>query len=121
MLRFMRPEILFSLFAPVTSLKGVGARVAPLLLQAIEVRPDSRLKKLTYSFHYIDYLPYYQLGRAAEGLGRAQEAIGYYSTELEKNEILGRPAVAEPWPSEWPMPPLPSSAMRPATSTNLPL
>ncbi|THD75101.1 MAG: ATP-dependent DNA helicase RecG [Phenylobacterium sp.] len=27
----MRPEILFPLFAPVTSLKGVGARVAPLL------------------------------------------------------------------------------------------
>ncbi len=27
----MRPEILFPLFAPVTSLKGVGPRVAPLL------------------------------------------------------------------------------------------
>ena len=27
----MRPEILFSLFAPITSLKGVGPRVAPLL------------------------------------------------------------------------------------------
>src|SRR5690606_25025889 len=27
----MRPEILFPLFAPVTSLKGVGTRVAPLL------------------------------------------------------------------------------------------
>jgi ATP-dependent DNA helicase RecG len=27
----MRPEILFPLFAPVTSLKGVGARIAPLL------------------------------------------------------------------------------------------
>ncbi|HVN00410.1 MAG TPA: ATP-dependent DNA helicase RecG [Caulobacteraceae bacterium] len=27
----MRPEILFPLFAPITSLKGVGARVAPLL------------------------------------------------------------------------------------------
>lgn len=27
----MRPEILFPLFAPVTSLKGVGSRVAPLL------------------------------------------------------------------------------------------
>ncbi|MES2343816.1 MAG: ATP-dependent DNA helicase RecG, partial [Pseudomonadota bacterium] len=27
----MRPEILFPLFAPVTTLKGVGARVAPLL------------------------------------------------------------------------------------------
>jgi ATP-dependent DNA helicase RecG len=31
MLQFMRPEILFPLFAPVTSLKGVGTRVAPLL------------------------------------------------------------------------------------------
>jgi ATP-dependent DNA helicase RecG len=30
-LRAMRPEILFPLFAPITSLKGVGARVAPLL------------------------------------------------------------------------------------------
>src|ERR1700677_3013860 len=27
----MRPEILFPLFAPITTLKGVGARVAPLL------------------------------------------------------------------------------------------
>ena len=27
----MRPEILFPLFAPITSLKGVGPRVAPLL------------------------------------------------------------------------------------------
>lgn len=27
----MRPEILFPLFAPITSLKGVGARIAPLL------------------------------------------------------------------------------------------
>ena len=27
----MRPEILFPLFAPVASLKGVGPRVAPLL------------------------------------------------------------------------------------------
>ena len=27
----MRPEILFPLFAPTTSLKGVGARLAPLL------------------------------------------------------------------------------------------
>src|SRR5689334_3210971 len=27
----MRPEILFPLFAPVTSLKGVGSRIAPLL------------------------------------------------------------------------------------------
>src|SRR5215471_890122 len=27
----MRPEILFPLFAPVTSLKGVGARLEPLL------------------------------------------------------------------------------------------
>eukprot|EP01036_Dinobryon_divergens_P015502 gene15502-21001_t len=27
----MRPEILFPLFTPVTSLKGVGPRVAPLL------------------------------------------------------------------------------------------
>src|SRR5436190_19717286 len=27
----MRPEILFPLFAPVTTLKGVGPRVAPLL------------------------------------------------------------------------------------------
>src|SRR5438034_8823121 len=27
----MRPEILFPLFAPVTALKGVGPRVAPLL------------------------------------------------------------------------------------------
>src|SRR5947199_6569100 len=27
----MRPEILFPLFAPVTSLKGVGARLQPLL------------------------------------------------------------------------------------------
>jgi ATP-dependent DNA helicase RecG len=31
MLRGMRPEILFPLFSPLTSLKGVGARVAPLL------------------------------------------------------------------------------------------
>ena len=31
MLRLMRPEILFPLFAPVTSLKGVGPRVAPLV------------------------------------------------------------------------------------------
>ena len=31
MLAPMRPEILFPLFAPITSLKGVGARVAPLL------------------------------------------------------------------------------------------
>src|SRR5471030_265728 len=31
MLRAMRPEILFPLFAPVTALKGVGSRVAPLL------------------------------------------------------------------------------------------
>jgi ATP-dependent DNA helicase RecG len=31
MLPPMRPEILFPLFAPVTSLKGVGARLAPLL------------------------------------------------------------------------------------------
>ena len=28
---FMRPEILFPLYAPITTLKGVGARVAPLL------------------------------------------------------------------------------------------
>ena len=27
----MRPEILFPLFAPITTLKGVGPRVAPLL------------------------------------------------------------------------------------------
>ena len=27
----MRPEILFPLYAPITSLKGVGVRVAPLL------------------------------------------------------------------------------------------
>ena len=27
----MRPEILFPLYAPITTLKGVGARVAPLL------------------------------------------------------------------------------------------
>ncbi|HQT55920.1 MAG TPA: hypothetical protein PKX06_20935, partial [Phenylobacterium sp.] len=27
----MRPEILFPLYAPVTTLKGVGSRVAPLL------------------------------------------------------------------------------------------
>src|SRR5580704_7973617 len=27
----MRPEILFPLFAPITSLKGVGPRIAPLL------------------------------------------------------------------------------------------
>ena len=31
MLSPMRPEILFPLFAPITSLKGVGARIAPLL------------------------------------------------------------------------------------------
>ena len=31
MLSIMRPEILFPLFAPITSLKGVGPRVAPLL------------------------------------------------------------------------------------------
>jgi ATP-dependent DNA helicase RecG len=31
MVEFMRPEILFPLFAPVTALKGVGPRVAPLL------------------------------------------------------------------------------------------
>jgi len=31
MVRRMRPEILFPLFAPVTALKGVGPRVAPLL------------------------------------------------------------------------------------------
>ncbi len=31
MFRAMRPEILFPLYAPITSLKGVGARVAPLL------------------------------------------------------------------------------------------
>jgi ATP-dependent DNA helicase RecG len=31
MLSAMRPEILFPLFAPITTLKGVGARVAPLL------------------------------------------------------------------------------------------
>jgi ATP-dependent DNA helicase RecG len=31
MLAFMRPEILFPLFAPVTALKGVGARLEPLL------------------------------------------------------------------------------------------
>src|SRR5579875_2103324 len=30
----MRPEILFPLFAPVTSLKGVGPRVAPLVERA---------------------------------------------------------------------------------------
>ena len=31
MLTVMRPEILFPLFAPITALKGVGSRVAPLL------------------------------------------------------------------------------------------
>jgi ATP-dependent DNA helicase RecG len=31
MLAFMRPEILFPLFAPVTALKGVGARLEPLV------------------------------------------------------------------------------------------
>ena len=31
MVREMRPEILFPLFAPVTTLKGVGPRIAPLL------------------------------------------------------------------------------------------
>ena len=31
MVQKMRPEILFPLFAPVTTLKGVGPRVAPLL------------------------------------------------------------------------------------------
>ena len=33
MLPIMRPEILFPFFAPITSLKGVGSRVAPLLMK----------------------------------------------------------------------------------------
>jgi ATP-dependent DNA helicase RecG len=51
--RLMRPEILFPLFGPITSLKGVGERVAPLLARAagprvrdlLFLRPQSLVRR----------------------------------------------------------------------------
>ena len=51
----MRPEILFPLFAPITSLKGVGPRVAPLLAHvagprvrdALFLSPQSLIRRRT--------------------------------------------------------------------------
>ena len=45
----MRPEILFPLFAPITSLKGVGSRVAPLLERGCI--PQVAARPLVIEFH----------------------------------------------------------------------
>lgn len=65
-----------------------------LLNAAVALRPESKERYRTYGIAFIEYFPYYQLGRAHECVGRYKLAIGAYETELAKAEILKNPQVS---------------------------
>ena len=82
----MRPEILFPLFAPVTSLKGVGARVAPLLER---VAGPSVRDVLFLSPQRIVRRPPASIASAIEGETATFEVV------IESHKRPGRPS--HPW------------------------
>jgi conflict system STAND superfamily ATPase len=62
-----------------------------LLETVIALRPQPRIRVRTYGLSYIEYFPYYGLGRAFEGLGKTESAIEEFERELAKGEILKSP------------------------------
>jgi len=82
----MRPEILFTLFAPITALKGVGARVAPLL----ERVAGPRIRDVLF------LAPQSLVRRRRATAARAVEGeVQTFVVTIESHQKPGRPS--HPW------------------------
>ncbi len=63
------------------------------LQQAVKLKSESQIEEQTYGLEFVDYLPYFYMGKCYFALGDVDSAIRMFNIEAEKRQIQRKDAL----------------------------